>query len=142
MIKVNEIVFSKDRYNDSREKMYEAVMKQLMLLMENEYTCKIYDDDIDTIVIQYEHNNRRDYWGTPDLCWLTQEQVELLEAHTPSEAFTVSLFGKVDPATQSADYVDEIRIGDLNKSWSDFYSDTGLTCDGINTDKVKLTVLG
>lgn len=79
MIKVNEIVFSVDKYNGNRAKMYEAITKQLMLLMENDYTCKIYDDDVDIIVIQYEHNNRRENWGGPELCWLYPEQVEILE---------------------------------------------------------------
>ena len=79
MNKVNEIVFSKDRYGGSREKMFEAVTKQLMILMDNEYVCKVYDDDIDVIIIQYEHDNHRDNWGTPYLCWLRQEQLETLE---------------------------------------------------------------
>lgn len=82
---INEIIFSKDRYGNSREKMFEAVTKQLMLLMDNEYVCKVYDDDRDIIVIEFEHNNMRGDWGTPELCWLEPEELEAIENYRYSQ---------------------------------------------------------
>lgn len=85
MNKINEIVFSKDRYGNSREKMFEAVSKQIMLLMEMGYVCKVYDDDTDIIVIEFEHDNRKGDWGTPYLCWLEPEEVETVENYRYSQ---------------------------------------------------------
>lgn len=79
MNKSNEIVFSKEKYGNNREKMFEAIAQQLALLMENEYVCKVYDDDRDIIVIQYEHDEKKDYWGGMELRWLTEEEVNLIE---------------------------------------------------------------
>ncbi len=75
---VNSIVFSKSCYQGDRDKMYQAIATQLSLLMENEYICKIYDDDVDIVVIEYEHNNKRDYWGGPDLEWLSEDEQDVL----------------------------------------------------------------
>ena len=79
MNKVNEIIFSKDKYNNSREKMFEAIAKQLMILMENDYVCKVYDDDRDIIVIQFVEDQRENWCGLPELMWLTDEEVEVIE---------------------------------------------------------------
>lgn len=79
MSKANEIIFSKDRYSNNREKMFQAIAQQLMILMDNDYVCKVYDDDTDIIVIQYEHDERKDAWGVMELCWLEQEEIEAVE---------------------------------------------------------------
>jgi hypothetical protein len=79
MNKANEIVFSKDLYDNSRDKMYQAISKQLMILMENQYVCKVYDDDIDIVVLQFEHDEKKDYWGGMELRWLTQEELGEVE---------------------------------------------------------------
>lgn len=79
MNKANEIIFSKDRYDNNREKMYQAIAQQLMLLMDNEYVCKVYDDDIDIVVIQFEHDEHQEAWGGMELCWLEQDEVEAVE---------------------------------------------------------------
>lgn len=85
MNKANEIVFYKDLYDNSRDKMYQAITKQLMILMENQYVCKVYDDDRDIVVVQFEHDERKDYWGGLDLCWLTAKEVERLRAEKEEE---------------------------------------------------------
>lgn len=90
-VKYETIVFSKDRYNNDREKMYAAITKQLMLLMENDYVCKVYDDDTDIIVIQFEHNERKDFWGVSDLVWVTPEEAEMLEANREDNSEKVRL---------------------------------------------------
>lgn len=79
MTKVNEIIFSKDKYGNSREKMFEAIAKQLALLMENNYVCKVYDDDRDIIVIQFMDDQRDEWMGVPELMWLTDDEVEVIE---------------------------------------------------------------
>ena len=78
---VNEIIFSKDKYGNNREKMFEAIAKQLALLMENDYVCKVYDDDRDIIVIQFMEDQRREWMGLPELMWLTDDEVEVIEAY-------------------------------------------------------------
>lgn len=85
MNNVNTIVFSKDRYDNDRNKMFQAIAQMLALLMDNEYTCKVYDDDRDIIVIQFEHDNQKDYWGTPDLCWLEEDEVDVVESYRLSK---------------------------------------------------------
>lgn len=79
MNKVNEIIFSKDRYGNNREKMFQAVAQQLMILFDNDYVCKVYDDDFDIIVIEFGHDERRDAWGCDELLWLTPEEIEAVE---------------------------------------------------------------
>lgn len=76
---MNEIVFAIDSYNGDRERMFDAIAKQLAILMDNEYMCKIYDDDTDIIVIQFEHDDKKDDWGGKHLIWLTAEEMEVVE---------------------------------------------------------------
>lgn len=79
MNKANEIVFCKDLYDNSRDKMYQAIAKQLAILMENQYVCKVYDDDNDIVVLQFEHDEKKDYLGGMELRWLTQEELGEVE---------------------------------------------------------------
>lgn len=88
----NSIVFSKDHYS-TREEMFQEVAVQLAILMKGNYVCKVYDDDADIIVVEYEHNNRVDYWGGPDLEWLSEEESDMLESCRAAAA------GKEDPAS-------------------------------------------
>lgn len=74
----NTIVFARESYHNSRDQMYQAVAQQLRLLMENNYVCKIYDDDVDIIVIEYEHDEHKEPWGVTDLIWASPEEVEYL----------------------------------------------------------------
>lgn len=80
----DEIVYSRSKYKD-REELYNAIATQLMLLMDNEYVCKIYDDDKDIICIQYAHNNNIDDWGSPYLEWLNDKEVDLIELNREEE---------------------------------------------------------
>ena len=77
---MNEIVFAIERYNGDRERMFSAIAKQLAILMDNEYMCKIYDDDTDIIVIQYGYDTRKNAsWGCDELEWLTLKEIEIVE---------------------------------------------------------------
>jgi hypothetical protein len=73
-MKVSNIIFSIDKYGGDKEKMYTAIAKQLMLLMENDYYCKIYDDDTDIIVIEYSNDEKKYYTGSHVLMWVTDEE--------------------------------------------------------------------
>lgn len=75
---MQSIVFSKDKYNNDRDKMYQAIAKQLALLMENDYVCKIYDDDIDIIVIEFGYDERKCRYGADELLWLNQDEIDNL----------------------------------------------------------------
>ena len=75
----SSIVFSRDRYKGDRDKMFQAIAKQLALLMENEYVCKVYDDDIDIIVIEFDRDERICRYGGDELIWLSQDEIEALE---------------------------------------------------------------
>lgn len=72
----NTIIFMRECYNNDRDQLYRAVAQQLRLLMENNYACKVYDDDIDVIVIEYEHDERKKPWGGTDLIWASAQEVE------------------------------------------------------------------
>ena len=87
MNNINQIVFSKDKYGNNREKMFEAIAKQLALLMENDYVCKVYDDDVDVIVIEFEHDEKRDAWGCDELCWLSPEEAEFIVDRRTTEEY-------------------------------------------------------
>ncbi len=79
MNKANTIVFSTKRYDNNRDKMYQAIAKQLMILMDNECVCKVYDDDVDIVMIEFEHDEKKDYWGGMELCWLKEDEVEAVK---------------------------------------------------------------
>ena len=73
MRKMNEMVFSSECYNNSDE-MWRDVANFLRLLTKNEYIATVRDDDINIIVIEYEHNELCEPWGCPNPVWLTEEE--------------------------------------------------------------------
>ncbi len=106
---MQEIVICKDNYGNDREKMYNAIAKQIALLMENEYVCKVYDDDTDIIVIQFEHDNKKDDWGGEYLFWLTEEEVNLIERYREKDEPQTPNYDIDEDDTSEADLeLDEI----------------------------------
>lgn len=79
MAKVNYITFSMDRYDNNRDKLFQAIGKQLDLLTKNEYVCKVYHDDCDIFVIEFELDQRETWLGAPELMWLDEDEVEAVE---------------------------------------------------------------
>ena len=76
---VNEIVLSRDKHGD---RLWEEVANILRILTKNEEICVVYDDDVDIIVIQHEHNDKcghHNVWGVVNPYWLEPEDVERLE---------------------------------------------------------------
>lgn len=79
MKKVNTMAFDIDNYNNNRDKLFHAIGKQLDLLTENEYVCKVYYDDCGIFVIEYEPDQREEWLGVPELMWLDEDEVEAVE---------------------------------------------------------------
>lgn len=79
MSKVNYITFDIKIYNNNREKLFQAIGKQLDLLTENEYVCKVYYDDVGIFVIEYELDQREQWLGAPELMWLEEDEVRAVE---------------------------------------------------------------
>jgi len=79
MTKVNDIVFDIGNYNNNRDKLFQAIGKQLDLLTENKYVCKVYYDDCGIFVIEYELDQREEWFGNPELMWLDEDEVEAVE---------------------------------------------------------------
>ena len=83
----SEIVFALEDYREkittsdleARTMMWQDIAKQLEILTKNNYVAIVYDDDVDIIVIQYEHDEHIEPWGCANPYWLTEEDVELLE---------------------------------------------------------------
>lgn len=71
---VNEIVFTPEKYDGDREAMWGDIMTFIKMLLTNQYVATIRDDDIDVIVIHYEHDERFDAWGVKNPYWLTEEE--------------------------------------------------------------------
>ena len=79
MTKVNHITFDIDTYDNNRDKMFQAIGKQLDLLTENEYVCKVYYDDCGIFVIEFELDQRETWLGAPELMWLNEDEVKAVE---------------------------------------------------------------
>jgi len=79
MTKVNHITFDIDTYDNNRDKMFQAIGKQLDLLTENEYVCKVYHDDCGIFVIEFELDQRETWLGAPELMWLNEDEIKAVE---------------------------------------------------------------
>ena len=80
MTKVNTIIFDIKTYDNNRDKMFQAIGKQLSLLTENEYVCKVYHDDCGIFVIEFELDQRETWLGDPELMWLEEDEVDVIES--------------------------------------------------------------
>ena len=78
MMMVNRLAFSLDRYDNNKDKMYASIAKQLAILLENHYVCRVSDGDCGIVIIEFEHDNSKDYWGSPELYWLSEDEVEVI----------------------------------------------------------------
>ena len=80
MRRKNQIVFTKKAYNNNRDELYRAIGAQLSILMENQYVCKVYEDETDIVVIEFEHDEKRVSFGCDELVWVSQEELEALQS--------------------------------------------------------------
>ena len=75
---INSFVFDCISHG-SEEEMYKDISDFIKLLLKYENTCKIYLDEQGIVVVEYGHDNRADYWGSPNLKWVTDEETDLLD---------------------------------------------------------------
>lgn len=71
---VNEMVFTPEKYGGDKAAMWSDVASFLKMLLTNQCVATIQDDDVDIIVIRYEHDERFDVWGCKNPYWLTEEE--------------------------------------------------------------------
>lgn len=65
----DEMVFSINKY-DSKDEMWRDISSFIQLLVRNDYLAVIRDDDIDVIVVEYGHDENKEYWGCPRVEWV------------------------------------------------------------------------
>ena len=75
---INSFVFDCINHG-SEEEMYKDIADFIKMLLKYENTCKIYLDEKGIVVVEYGHDNRADYWGSPNLKWVTDEETDLLD---------------------------------------------------------------
>ncbi len=79
----NEIVLDRDSFakfsddiNYQRQLLWEKVTQIIYTLTVLNYICVVYDDDIDIIVIQFEHNEKKDAFGIPNPEWVDYDEYQ------------------------------------------------------------------
>ena len=92
MTKVNSIVFTADKYfvekyeTNAEEKKVQMMWKDigtfLKLATKQGYVCKVYDDDTDIIVVEYNYGDPE--FGGPYLEWLDDDELDLVENYRSS----------------------------------------------------------
>lgn len=65
--------------SEARVKMWEDISSLMQILMRAGYIMVIYEDSENIVVIQYEHNERRDPMGYANPCWITEDEEWLIE---------------------------------------------------------------
>lgn len=93
MTKVNSITFTTDKYfvdryeTNAEEKkiqmMWNDIGTFLRLATKQGYTCKVYDDNTNIMVIEYEYSNPE--FGGPYLEWLKDDELDLVENFRSNE---------------------------------------------------------
>lgn len=68
--------FIRDRYDEEFE-MWDDISAFIQTLMKNDKVCSIHDEGV-VVVVEYGHDERRDHYGGPALCWLEEDEQELL----------------------------------------------------------------
>lgn len=87
MEKFNSIVFTTDKYHvdkydsNSKEKLVQQLWKDvsdfLRLATKQGYVCKVYDDDTNIIVVEYNYGDAE--FGGPYLEWLEDDEADLID---------------------------------------------------------------
>jgi len=81
----NEVVFAVESYHwqntldEARELMWADISKVLNILLKNDYITVVRDDDTDIIVIEFEHDEHKDAWGTVNPRWITDDELFQIE---------------------------------------------------------------
>lgn len=87
MNRISSITFTTNKYyvdkydSNGREKLVQQLWKDvgdfLRLATKQGYACKVYDDDVDIIVVEYSYKDLE--YGGPYLEWLDDNEVDLID---------------------------------------------------------------
>lgn len=75
-----EVVFTQSRYSwkntpeEARRLMWQDISEFLQILFQNEYIAVIYEEEVDIVIVQFEHSERLDAWGCANPYWITEEE--------------------------------------------------------------------
>ena len=72
---INEIVLTENDYNKDRNALFDAVAKQINILLSSGYICTVRAEESSVIIIDFEHDENIDPWGAPNPIWLTEEEI-------------------------------------------------------------------
>lgn len=73
---VNQITLTKERQGEDFAKV---LGETILTLLREEEMVSIRDDDTDILILEHDHDNYREYWGTPTCMWLEDDEVEVVE---------------------------------------------------------------
>lgn len=73
---VNQITLTKENQGDDFAKV---LGETILTLLREEEMVSIRDDDTNILILEHEHDNYKEYWGTPTCMWLEDDEVELIE---------------------------------------------------------------
>lgn len=65
-----------DTVEEARNAMWNDVAVFLRMLTKNDNIAVVYDDDVDIIIVQYEHNNKADDWGGYNPQWIDEDEYD------------------------------------------------------------------
>lgn len=73
---INQITLTKERQGEDLAKV---LGETILTLLREEEMVSIRDDDTDILILEHEHDNYKEYWGTPTCMWLEDDEVEVIE---------------------------------------------------------------
>ena len=73
---VNQIVLTKERQGEDFAKV---LGETILTLLREEEMVSVRDDDTDILILEHEHDNYKDYWGSPTCMWLEDDEVGIIE---------------------------------------------------------------
>ena len=72
-------------WEERDEKLWRDVGTQLQLLLKQDYCAAVREDETGVIVIEYNHDENKEYWGCPRHVWISSD--EDIEEDTEDEGF-------------------------------------------------------
>lgn len=75
---VNQITLTKERQGKDFAKV---LGETILTLLREEEMVSIRDDDTDILILEHEHDNYKDYWGSPTCMWLEDDEVGVIESY-------------------------------------------------------------
>lgn len=79
-----EMVFSTVYYGN-KDDMWKDISLFIQLLVRNNYLAVIRDDDVDVIVVEFGHDENKEYWGCPRVEWIEDSEDSDLNTYCDCE---------------------------------------------------------